>query len=41
MIEGDEESIAEKAVLFIKDSLSTYPYSYKYNVLGPNSNTYL
>lgn len=41
MIEGEQGSIAEKAVQFIKNSFNTYSYCNEYRVLGPNSNTYL
>jgi hypothetical protein len=40
VIEGDENSIAEKMVKFIEESPKAYPYKDTYSFLGPNSNTY-
>ena len=40
LIEGDENSIAERIIKFIEDSNNNYPYCNKYYLLGPNSNTY-
>ena len=40
-IEGDEGSLAHKAIEFIKNSGKNYPFLDKYSlVAGPNSNTY-
>lgn len=40
-LEGDEGSLAEKAVELIENSRKNYPYCDKYSFFGPNSNTYL
>lgn len=39
-IEGDEQSNTRKAIEFIEKSEQIYPYCFKYNYFGPNSNTY-
>ena len=40
-IEGNENSVAQKAIEFIEDSRKNYPYCNKYSfIIGPNSNTY-
>jgi hypothetical protein len=39
-IEGDEDSVAQKAIEFIENSQNTYPHCDKYRLWGPNSNTY-
>ena len=39
-VEGDENSIAEKVIIFIENSKENYPYCNYYRFLGPNSNTY-
>lgn len=41
MIEGDENSIAKKAIDFIESSKDNYPYYNRYFGIGPNSNTYV
>ncbi|HOX41028.1 MAG TPA: DUF3750 domain-containing protein [bacterium] len=41
VIEGDEHSITEKMIDVIENSKNTYPYLDCYNLLGPNSNTYV
>lgn len=41
LIEGDENSTAQKAIEFIENSEKTYPYCDRYFFLGPNSNTYV
>ena len=40
-LEGDENSIAQKTIEFIENSEKTYPYCYRYNYFGPNSNSYV
>lgn len=39
-IEGNESSVAKKAIDFIENSKENYPYCNYYRFLGPNSNTY-
>lgn len=40
-IEGEEDSLAKRALEFIENSIETYPYHDSYRFIGPNSNTYL
>lgn len=40
LIEGGEGSPAHRMAEFIERSPESYPYCYKYSLLGPNSNTY-
>ena len=40
-VEGNEDSVARRAVDFIENSEKSYPYCKKYFYTGPNSNTYL
>lgn len=40
-VEGGKGSLAHKMYDFIKNSDKNYPYRDKYNLLGPNSNTYV
>lgn len=40
LIEGDENSTAQKMADFIENSPTTYQYCKKYIFTGPNSNTY-
>ena len=39
-LEGDESSTAKQAIYFIEKSGETYPYQFRYSLVGPNSNTY-
>lgn len=41
VVEGDEDSLAQKMAEFIECSGETYPYSKTYSLTGPNSNTYV
>lgn len=41
LVEGEENSIAQNIVEFIENSEKYYPYSNKYFLTGPNSNTYV
>ena len=36
-----EDNVAKRMIDFIEKSKKTYPYCYKYSVIGPNSNTYI
>lgn len=40
-VEGGESSLAARMTSFIQASPSTYPYRDHYELLGPNSNTYV
>lgn len=40
-IEGGEDSLAQKVLVFIGKSLESYPYKKRYILTGPNSNTYV
>ena len=40
IIEGDENSEAQKIIEFIKNSPKNYPYQSQYSIFGPNSNSY-
>ncbi|MCK5285750.1 MAG: DUF3750 domain-containing protein [Candidatus Pacebacteria bacterium] len=40
-IEGDENSVAAQMIDFIEKSNQNYPYTEKYCLIGPNSNTYI
>jgi len=39
-VEGTEGSLAARMADFIARSDKTYPYPYKYSLIGPNSNSY-
>ncbi len=41
VIDGGENSEAQRIIKFIKDSPENYPYQYRYSIFGPNSNSYL
>jgi len=38
---GNEDSLAQRMALFVTHSPQNYPYKDVYNLLGPNSNTYI
>ena len=38
---GIEDSLAQRMALFVTQSPQNYPYKDVYNILGPNSNTYI
>jgi hypothetical protein len=40
-VEGDEDSAAHRLAQFIEKTPQIYPYLEKYNLTGPNSNTYI
>lgn len=40
-IEGDENSSVAQMTEFIEQSNENYPYTHKYSLVGPNSNTYV
>ena len=39
-MEGEENSVAQKAINLIENTETNYPFCNKYSLLGPNSNTY-
>jgi hypothetical protein len=40
-IEGDDDSLAAQMTEFIEMSNKNYPFTQKYKLVGPNSNTYV